>query len=84
VLAGGSRFDGLRENRLARRFLGGAGPAAVGAILGSAVPLATALELWWQFLLLAVAALALLVLRRGVVPTLVALGVAGALIEILS
>jgi len=84
VLAGGSRFDGLRENGLARRFLGGAGPAAVGAILGSAVPLAAALVLWWQFLLLAVAALALLVLRRGVVPTLVALGVAGALIEVLS
>jgi len=81
VLAGGSRFDALRGNAHAQRFLGGAGPAAVGAILGSAVPLAAALVLWWQDALLAVAAVTLLVLRRGPVPVLVALGVAGALIE---
>ena len=35
---------------------------------------------WWQVVLLAVAAVALLVLRRGVVVTLLALGVAGAVL----
>jgi chromate transporter len=81
VLAGGARFDALRANVRAQRFLAGAGPAAIGAILGSAVPLATALSEWWQFGLLGVAAVLLLLLRRGVVTTLVGLGVAGALIE---
>jgi chromate transporter len=80
VLAGGRSFAALRENRHARAFLNGAGPAAVGAILGSAIPLARALGEWWQFVLLAVAAVVLLVLRRGVVQTLLALGVAGAVL----
>ena len=83
VLAGGARFDALRGNLIAQRFLAGAGPAAVGAIFGSAIPLASALAHWWQFVLLAVAALSLVVLRRNVVTTLVVLGVAGALIEAL-
>src|SRR5262252_7133610 len=39
VLLGASRFDRLRSNESARAFLGGAGPAAIGAILGTAVPL---------------------------------------------
>jgi chromate transporter len=82
VLAGGARFDGLRGNVHAQRFLAGAGPGAIGAIFGSAVPLAAAVSDWWQFVLLGVAAVSLLVLRRGVVTTLVALGVAGALIEL--
>ena len=41
ILLGGTRFSRLRENRSARAFLDGAGPAAVGAILGAAVPLAS-------------------------------------------
>jgi chromate transporter len=80
VLAGGRHFRALRENAVARSFLGGAGPAAIGAILGAAVPLARALGPWWQFVLLGAAACSLLVLRRGVVMTLVALGAAGALL----
>jgi chromate transporter len=59
ILLGGSRFAGLRENRSARAFLDGAGPAAVGAILGAAVPLAAALAEWWQVAVLAAAALLL-------------------------
>jgi chromate transporter len=39
VLLGGERFDRVRGNTNARAFLDGAGPAAVGAILGAAVPL---------------------------------------------
>ncbi len=44
ILIGADRFDRLRENVGVRAFLGGAGPAAIGAILGSAIPLARALS----------------------------------------
>ena len=70
ILLGGERFDRLRADRRARAFLNGAGPAAIGAILGSAIPLARALAEPWQYAVLAGAALLLLALRRGVVPTL--------------
>jgi chromate transporter len=61
VLLGGNRFDLMRRNAGARAFLGGAGPAAIGAILGSAV---------------------LLVLRRGVVPTLLLAGAVGVIVTL--
>ncbi|HEX3509460.1 MAG TPA: chromate efflux transporter [Solirubrobacteraceae bacterium] len=80
VLIGGGRFERLRSNESARAFLEGAGPAAVGAILGAAIPLAGALQETWQALVLAAAAVALLALRRGIVETLVVAGVAGAVI----
>jgi chromate transporter len=64
-------------------FLAGAAPAAAGAIIGSAIPLAGALSETWQYVLLVAAALALLVLRRSVVPTLLAAGVAGAVTGLL-
>jgi chromate transporter len=80
VLAGGRHFAALRDNAIARSFLGGAGPAAIGAIVGASIPLARALGTWWQFVLLAVAACLLLVLRRGIVQTLVSLAVAGAVL----
>ena len=72
VLLAGGRFERLRASDSARAFLGGAGPAAIGAILGSTIPLAGALTEAWQFAVLAAAARALLVLRVGVVPTLLA------------
>jgi chromate transporter len=78
ILLGGGRFERLRANDAARAFLGGAGPAAIGAILGSAIPLALALGEAWQLAVLAGAAVALLLLRRGVVPTLVGAGAVGA------
>jgi len=80
VLLGAHRFDRLRGDRHVRAFLDGAGPAAIGAILGSALPLARALDRPWQYGVLAAAAVALLVLRRGVVLTLLAAAVAGALL----
>ena len=61
-----------------RSFLDGAGPAAIGAILGSAIPLAAALGEAWQAAVLAGAALALFAARVGVVATLLAAGVVGA------
>jgi chromate transporter len=82
ILLGGSRFDRVRRDRRARAFLGGASPAAIGAILGSAIPLARALAEPWQYGVLAVAALVLLVLRRGVVLTLLAAGVTGVVIAL--
>jgi chromate transporter len=82
VLLAGGHFTRLRENHRARSFLAGAGPAAVGAILGSAIPLARALQETWQYLLLAVAAVALLPARRGVVATLVLSGAIGAIVAL--
>jgi len=77
VLLGAQRFDTLRHNHVMRAFFGGAGPAAIGAIIGVAIPLALALDEWWQLGVLAGAAMALLVLRRGVVLTLLAAGALG-------
>lgn len=76
VLAGARRFDTLRGNTTVQAFLAGAGPAAIGAIAGSAIPLALALSHLWQLAVLALAAAWLLVTRRegdrhGVVGALV-------------
>lgn len=71
ILLGGERFERLRGNIRARAFLDGAGPAAIGAILGAGILLASTLTEAWQFAVLAAAALALFALRRGVVVTLV-------------
>jgi chromate transporter len=80
VLLGANRFDRLRRSPRMRAFLDGAGPAAIGAILGSAIPLAAALTQRWQYAVLAGAALILLVLRRGVVLTLVSAAAVGVII----
>jgi chromate transporter len=77
ILLGGGRFERLRGNDRARAFLDGAGPAAIGAILGSAVTLAGGVDETWQIPVLAGAAVALLILRVGVVPALVGAGAAG-------
>jgi chromate transporter len=77
VLGGASRFDAVRENVRIRSFLDGAGPAAIGAIVGVAVPLMRALREPWQFGVLAGAAIALFALRRSVVVTLVLAAAAG-------
>jgi chromate transporter len=79
VLTGARRFDVLRASPTVR-----AGPAAIGAIAGAAIPLALALTETWQLAVLAAAAVALLVLRRGVVTTLIAAGAAGVLAAALS
>nr|WP_228563563.1 chromate transporter [Catenulispora rubra] len=78
VIGGASRFDRLRAGPRVQAFLTGASPTVVGAIAGSAVPLAAALRHLWQFGILAAAAGWLLVARRGVVSTLIAAGVLGA------
>jgi chromate transporter len=82
VLIGGRHFDRLRTDDRARAFLGGAGPAAIGAIFGSAIPLALALTQAWQYAVLACAAAALLLLRRGVVLTLLFAAAAGMIVAL--
>jgi chromate transporter len=75
VLGGGRYFDRLRASAAVQAFLTGAGPAAIGAIAGAALPLALALAHLWQFGVLALAAAWLLGVRRGVVSAIV--GAAG-------
>ncbi len=77
VLFGGSRFDWLRGNPGVQAFLTGAGPAAIGAIAGATIPLGLALSHLWQIGVLAVAAVWLVGLRRGVVTAIVGAGVLG-------
>lgn len=82
ILAGAPRFGSLRANPQARAFLDGAGPAAIGAILGAAVLLAEPLTQAWQFLVLGGSIVALLVLRRGVVGVLLSTGALGVLLAL--
>lgn len=79
VLLGGERFDRVRRNTNARAFLDGAGPAAVGAIFGAAVPLFAGVDAPWQLGVLAGAAVLLFALRVGTVPVLLLAGAVGAL-----
>jgi chromate transporter len=80
ILLGAPRFDQLRRNTRTRYFLDGAGPAAIGAILGSAIPLALALTQPWQYAVLGGAAILLLALKRGVVTTLLTAATTGTLL----
>ena len=70
VLIGAPHFGPLRESATVQGFLAGAGPAAIGAITGSAVPLGLALGHLWQVAVLALAAGWLLLARRGIVGAL--------------
>ncbi len=67
---------------MCRRFFSALGPASVGAILGAAILLAGALRETWQYGLLSAAVVLLLVVRTGVVKTLVGAGVVGAVIAL--
>jgi chromate transporter len=83
VIAGGRRFDLLRDNSHIQAFLTGAGATVIGAITGSAIPLGLALSELWQFGILAAGAVWLLLVRRGVVSAILlsaAVGVAGVLL----
>ncbi len=77
VLIGAARFERLLSSERVLAFLAGAAPAAAGAIVGSAIPLTAAIGECWQYAVLGAAAIALLALRRGVAPTLLAAGAAG-------
>ncbi len=83
VLFGAAGFERLLANRHVRAFLAGTAPAAVGAIIGSAIPLTAAIGQAWQYAILAAAIVLLLALRRGVVPTLLLAGIAGVVATLL-
>jgi chromate transporter len=83
VLFGGRVFASLRESARARAFLDGAGPAAVGAVLGAAWPLAGSLHDAWQFVVLGFAAAALLVARLPAVTVLLAGALTGLVIALI-
>ena len=74
-------FEALGDRR-ARAFLQGAGPAAIGAIFGSAVSLTREIAHPWQYLVLAGALVLLFPLRRGVVLTLLAAAAVGVIIAL--
>ena len=76
VLLGGRRFGGCAATS-ARGVPRRRGPAAIGAILGSAIPLTAALGQPWQYAVLAGAVVLLLALRRGVVVTLLSAAAVG-------
>jgi chromate transporter len=83
VLYGGPRFDRIRASHAVQAFLTGAGPAVIGAIAGSAIPLGLALTHLWQIGVLFLVAVWLLGLRKGVVTAIVGgalVGVAAALV----
>ena len=82
VLGGARHFDRLRGNATAQAFLSGAGPAAIGAILGSSLLLARSLTDVWQIPVLALALLWLLVLRRGVVSALLGAAAIGVVVSL--
>jgi chromate transporter len=77
VLIGGGRFESIRTSPRAQAFLAGAGPAAIGAIFGAAIPLTAALRETWEFVVLGIAAVALLLARRSIVSTLVGAALVG-------
>jgi len=77
VLFGGRYFERIRANASLQAFFAGAGPAAIGAIAGSSVPLGLAIGHAWQAGLLGAALIWFVALRRNVVIGLVAAGVIG-------
>jgi chromate transporter len=82
VLAGGRHFEAFRRSAAAQAFLGGAGPAAIGAIAGAAITLGLGLTQLWQVAVLAAAGLWLLFLRRGVVAAILAAAAIGVVVAL--
>lgn len=82
IAAAGHHFERIRESQRAQAFLLGSGPAALGAILGSCVPLAMGLEQAWQWGVLALAGALLLTRRLPLVPVLLLAALAGVLASV--
>jgi chromate transporter len=80
VLGAGRHFDRLRRSAGVQAFLTGAGPAAIGAIAGAAIPLTASLVHLWQAGVLVLAAGWLIGLRRGVVTAIVGAAALGVLV----
>jgi chromate transporter len=83
VVVGGPRFDRIRSQHSIQSFFSGAGPAVIGAIAGSAIPLGLAFQQLWQVPLLVAALLWFLAARRGVVSGLLLAGGIGVALALL-
>ncbi len=77
VLGGAPHFDQIRSNDSVDAFLTGAGPAVIGAIAGSAIPLGLAFQHLWQIPVLAGALVWVFGARRSVVSGLLMAGAIG-------
>jgi chromate transporter len=82
ILLGGPRFEQIRANRAVESFLTGAGPAVIGAIAGSSIPLGLSFQHLWQLPVLAGALLWLFVIRRSVVAGLLMAGGIGVVVAL--
>ena len=82
VILGAPHFDQIRTSATIQAFLTGAGPAVVGAIAGSAIPLGLSLQYPWQVPVLAGALAWLLVARKGAVSTLLITGAIGVVLAV--
>jgi chromate transporter len=82
VLVGARHFDQLRHSLGVQSFLTGAGPASIGAIAGSAIPLALAVGHLWQVAILLAAAVWMIGLRRSVVVGLLVAGLTGVIVAL--
>jgi chromate transporter len=81
VLLGEPRFDRIRANVVIQSFLTGAGPAVIGAIAGSAIPLGLTFAHLWQIPARRGAAL-VFAARRGVVSGLLIAGGSGVVLAV--
>jgi chromate transporter len=80
LVGGGARhFEKLRNNASVRSFLDGAGPGALGAILGVSVPLLMSLSQPWQLVVAAGAVFCVFVLRRSPFQVLLLAAIIGGL-----
>ena len=82
ILVGARYFDRVRRNTGVQSFLNGAGPAAVGAISGAAIPLTLSLGHLWQAAVLAAAAIWIVLLRRNLVLGLLAAALVGVIVAL--
>jgi chromate transporter len=82
VLVGGPHFDQIRANGVVESFLTGAGPAVIGAIAGSAIPLGLAFGHLWQIPVLAGGLVWLFIARRSVVTALLLAGAVGVVLAL--
>ena len=76
---GARHFERMRKNTSVRSFLDGAGPSAIGAILGVSVPLLMSISQSWQWIIAASAVGIVFALRRSPFQVLLLAGAAGML-----
>jgi chromate transporter len=81
VLLGAKHFENLLKNSRVRAFIDGAGPVAIGLIIGSAFLLGRQFSQTWQYGLLAVALGAVFAFKRGTVAVIASAAMVGVLLN---